>query len=200
MLDDNHWEEQYSLSLQLHEMSASISCTQGDTDSMASCLHKVIANVKSFEDSLTSSSLLAKMLAASSKYAEATDNCLAILSALGEEFPKDINLPTALSELTVIRSTLSNIDVDMVLGLPRMTDKNKLHAMKFLSMMCAYGVQQASYMTLPLYCCRMVRIMIEHGFCDDCIVGLVTTGFCLVGGILHCRGCVSFATEALHLL
>ena len=183
LLEDNHWEGQYALSLQLYEMSASISAAIGDIDSMAGILHECIANVKTFEDSLMSSSLLAKMLAASSKYDDAMDNCLNILSSLGEAFPQEIDLPTVLNELSVIQSTLANINVDLVRGLPRMTDESKLNAMKFLSMLCSYSIQ-AKPLMVPILGCRMVRIMIEHGFCDDCIVGLVTAGYSLVGDIL----------------
>jgi len=178
LLKPNHWDEQYSLSLELHEMSASISCINGDIGDMSSCLHEIIAHVKSFEDSLTASSLLSKLLAASSKYDEAMSNCLSILSALGEEFPEDITLPHVLNELSVIQTTLANISVDQVKRLSPMKDKPKLNAMKFLSMLCSYSIQ-AKPMLVPILSCRMVRITIEYGFCDDSIVGLVTAGFSL---------------------
>ena len=191
LLGTNHWEEQYSLSLQLYEMSASISCINGDIGAMSSCLHQIIANVKSFEDSLTSSSLLAKLLAASSKYDEAISNCLSILSALGEEFPQEISLPIVLNELSVIQTTLATISVDQVKLLPQMTNKSKLNAMKFLSMLCSYSIQSKP-MLVPILSCRMVRLTIEHGFCDDSIVGLVTAGFSLV--------CTIFSGLVLRLL
>jgi len=178
LLDTNRWDEEYSLTLQLYEMSASISCFNGETDDMASCLREVIANVRSFEDSLTSSSLLAKLLAASHKYPEAIKNCLSILSALGEEFPEEISLPFVLSELSVIQTTLANISVNQVKLLPEMTDKSKLNAMKFLSMLCSYSIQSKP-MLVPILSCRMVRLTIEKGFCDDSIVGLVTAGYSL---------------------
>ena len=133
LLDTNRWVEQYSLTLCLYEMSASVSGFNGDVGALTVCLNEIIINVKSFEDSLTASSLLAKLLAASGKYDEAMRNCLSILSALGEEFPQDIDLSIVLNELSVIQTTLANITVDQVKLLPPMTNTSKLHVMKFLS-------------------------------------------------------------------
>jgi len=176
LLDPQHWENQYYLSLKLYEMSASISCIDGDVGAMSSCLNEIIANVKSFEDSLTSSSLLAKLLAASSKYGEAISNCILVLSTLGEEIPQDISLSMVLNELSVIQTTLANISADQVKLLPRMTEKSKLHAMKFLSMLCSYSIISKP-MLVPILSCRMVRLTIENGVCDDSIVGLATAGY-----------------------
>jgi len=185
LLGPQHWENQYVLSLKLYEMSASISCINGDTGNMSMSLNEIIANVKSFEDSLTSSILLAKLLAASSKFGEAMRNCLSVLSILGEEIPQDVTLQMVWDELSVIQTTLANISVEKVKLLPPMTDNSKLNAMKFLSMLCCYSII-AKPLLLPILSCRMVRLTIEHGFCDDSIVGLVTTGY----------GLFSFTDEA----
>lgn len=134
-------------------MLASTSCITGDIDTLYSSLNDLNANVKSFEDSLTSSSLLAKLLTSQSKYKDAMDNCLSILSTLGEEFPQDVTLPMVLNELSVVQTTLANITVDQVKRLPRMVDKNKLYAMKFLSMLCACGII-ANPLLVPILSCR----------------------------------------------
>jgi len=178
LLGTDRWTEQYSLCLDLYEMSASVSCFKGDINTMSRCLHETIANVKCFEDGLTSSTLLAKLLAASSKYDEAVNNCLSILSTLGEEFPQDISLPIVLNELSTIQTTLANITVDQMKLLPPMTDGPKLKAMKFLSIICVYSTISKPMM-LPLISCRMVSLMTEYGFCDDSIIGLVTAGWTL---------------------
>ena len=46
LLEQNHWVTQYALSLQLFELSASVSCMDGDTQSMSERLNEVITNVK----------------------------------------------------------------------------------------------------------------------------------------------------------
>ena len=184
MLADDHWESQYKMSLDLYEMSASISCMPGDISTMSSNLNEIMAHAKSFEDSLASKALLSKLLASSSKYDEAMATCLEVLVTLGEELPKDITLPIVLSELSVIQTTLTNISVESVKMLPLMTDKSKLNAMKFLSMLCSYAIISKPFL-VPILACRMVRLTIENGFCDDSIVGLVTAGFGLVGTVMR---------------
>ena len=147
-------------------MSASVSCTLGDVDTMSSCLTEINANVKSFEDSLTSSILLAKLLAASAKFDEAVNNILTVLSNLGEDFPKDIDMNLVLSELSVLQTTLANITAEQVKLLPRMTKENTLHAMKFMSMLCSFSIM-AKPLLAPILSCRMVRLTIEQGaFCS----------------------------------
>ena len=184
MLDANHWQQQYSLSLDLYEMSASVSCINGDTADMQQCLNEIICYVKSFEDSLTASGLLTKLLAASSKYSEAIENCLSVLSTLGEDFPQDDDLSFVLNELSVIQATLVDITVEKVKILPKMMDKSKLHAMRFMSMLCSFAIISKPFL-VPILACRMIRLTIEDGFCDDSIVGLVTVGYGLVSFIVQ---------------
>lgn len=140
---------------------------------MSSCLNEIISNVRSFEDSLTSSSLLAKLLASSARYDEAMENCLTVLRNLGEEVNPDVNLSIVMEELAVLQTTLANITIDQVRALPKMTDKHKLYSMQFLSMLCMYSIISKP-MLVPILSCRMVRLTIELGFCDESIVGLTT--------------------------
>lgn len=183
LLDTQHWETQYSLSLDLFELSSSVSCIIGDISAMSNRLNEIVANVKTFEDSLNASSLLAKLLASSSKYEEAITNCLSVLSALGEDISVDVSIPLVTSELSVLSTTLRNITVEQVKMLPPMTDRSKLNAMKYMSLACRYSTF-AKPMLVPILSCRMVRLTIEAGFSDDSIVGLVTAGYGVVGSFI----------------
>ena len=127
------------MSLDLYEMSASVDCMLGDIGTMPDTLGEITANVKSFEDSLTASGLLAKLLAASSNYDDAITVCLSVLSNLGETFPESIRRIIVLDELLAMRTILYKVDsIEKVKLLPDMTDIAKLHTMKFLSMMINY--------------------------------------------------------------
>jgi len=179
LLETQHWETQYSLSLDLYEMSASVSCMLGDITKMSTCLGEISSHARTFADSLKASSLLAKLLASSSKFEEARSNCLIILSNLGEAFPSDVGFPLVLNELSLIETLLRNITRNQIKQLPPMTDRNKLNAMKFLNMLCMYsGISKP--MLLPLFSCRMVRLTMDYGFCGDSIVGLATAGLSVV--------------------
>ena len=108
---------------------------------------------QSFDDSLKSSSLLAKLLASSSKYTEAIQTCLSVLQHLGEEVSPDVDLETVTNELEVIQTTLANITLDQVKSLPKMSDKYKLHAMQFMSMLLPYAIISKP-MLVPILSCR----------------------------------------------
>ena len=180
LLEDEHWEKQYSLSLQLFELSASLSCMCGDKATMKICLSQIIAHIASFEDSLKSSLLLAKLLVSQSQFTDAMGNCLDVLKNLGETFSDEVALMAGgttyhgslqqelQNELSVIQSTLANITVEQVKSLPPMTDKRKLNAMAFLSLLCTSSVISQPMLS-PILSCRMVRLTIENGYCDETI-------------------------------
>ena len=180
LLADDHWESQYQMSLVLYKMSASVCFMCGDTITLSSCLDAIMTHAKLFEDSLSSSGLFSKLLAASSKYSEAMDNCLSVLSVLGEDFPENIETSTVETELVKMKTNLEGINsFEKVKLFPLMANKSKLNCMQFLSMMSVYCVISKP-MLLPLVSARMVSITNSHGFCDDSIVGIVTCGWSLV--------------------
>ena len=182
LLDTQHWETQYSLSLDLFEMSASLSCMHGDISAMSTCLDEILSHAKTFDDSLTASSLLVKLLASSSKFEEARSNCLMILSNLGEVFPTEVSLPRVLNQISAIQTALTNITVDQIKLLPPMTDKRKLTALKFMNMLSSLSFMSKP-MLLPFVSSRMVSSMLLYGFCDDGIVGLATAACSVVSTI-----------------
>jgi len=176
LLEAQHWETQYSLSLNLFEMSASLSYMSGDVTKISTLLEEISSNARTFDDSLKASSLLVKLLASVSKFEEARSNCLMILSHFGEVFPSEISLPRVLDELSAVQSALRNTTHHQIKLLPQMVDKNKLNAMKFLNMLCMYSITSKP-MLLPLLSCRMVKLTLQYGFCDDSIVGYATAGY-----------------------
>jgi predicted ATPase len=175
LLGSGHWETQYSLSLDLFEMSASISCIHGDADSLTTCLEEILSHTRTFDDGLTASSLLAKLLASRSKFDEARCNCLAILSSLGVDIPDDVTHFVAMNELTLMQETLRKITREKITSLLPMTNKAMLTAMKFCNMLCMYSMSKP--LLLPLVSCRMIRLTLEYGFCDDSIVGFALAGY-----------------------
>ena len=139
LLETRKWETQYSLCLDLYEMSASVAAMHGDTAKLSTCLDEILSHVRAFGDSLKALSLSVKLLACTARFEEARSKCLMVLSALGEEFPRDIDHHLVQNELSLMRNSLKHITVDQLKLLPPMTDKNKLNAMKFMNMLCVYS-------------------------------------------------------------
>lgn len=146
---------------------------------MHSRLRTLLRHVLTFEDSLLGSSLLVKLLVSNSQFDDARGNCLDILAKLGETFPSDVGQATVQNKLPELKSVLINVTYDRIKALQPMTDWSKLNAMKFLNMLCSCCVMSKPLL-LPLLSCRMMKLTLEHGFCEDSIVGLATAGYSMV--------------------
>ena len=136
LLQTRKWETQYSLCLDLYEMAASVAAMHGEKAKMSAYLDEILSHVRVFNDSLKALSLLVKLLVSSSRFEEARSKCLMVLSALGEEFPLEVDLPLVHNELSLMKSLLKHITTDQLKSLPPMTDKNKLNAMSFMNLLC----------------------------------------------------------------
>ena len=178
-LQHGHSEKQYSLSLDLYEVSASLCYMCGDTAKMSSCLDEILAHANKFEDSLNASAMLARLLASSHKHNHAITNCLVILAQLGEEIPPEPDHTIFQNKLSEIQTLLLTLTADRMKALPTMTDTNKLQAMNFLGMLCEISVMAAP-MLLPLLSVRMMKLTLQLGFCSDSILGIFYSALSVV--------------------
>ena len=184
LLQSGHWEDQYTLSLDLFEMSASWCYMCGDATKMNSCLDEIITHANTFEDSLNASAMLARLLASSHEHNEAITICLGILAKLGEEeFPPEPDLSIVQNKLSEIQPLLLALTADRMKALPTMTDTNKLQAMKVLGMLCDISYMAAP-MLLPLLSLRMMKLTFQFGFCSDSILGVFYTAYSVVSFVL----------------
>lgn len=173
LLDVNHWQNQYRLSLELFEMKALVSSAHGDVVTSMTSLNAVLANARSFGDTLNASAMLSKNLASLSKHDEAITTILSILSKLDVHFPPRADHSSVLSELASTLPLMQGLTFESAMELPKMSDPNKLNAMKFLGMLSRYSLTAAP-MLLALVGCRMVKITVEtSSFCDYSIIGMI---------------------------
>jgi len=191
LLNTNNWDKQYSLSLELYESSVAVSFMIGKVQTVSSRLMYILSKAKSFDDTLNPRVLLAKLLVSQERYAEATDGVFAILSSLGEDFPREMNASLVSSEIEAITPILQGITKEKVLNLPAMTAKTKLHAMKFMDLLLTTVRFVLSPMLMHAVSCRMTKLAFSFGFCDECISGLVVVSH----AILHYSDDVWLATK-----
>jgi len=176
LLHAKPWSKQYSLCLELYEMSVIVSYMDGKVEAASKRLDAILANA-SFEDALNSRALRAKLLASQQQYVEAINEVLAVLSCFGEEFPRDASLAYVSSEINAALPMLRNVTKETILGLKPMTDKSKLNAMKFMDLLITLSFNCDS-MIVPLVACRMMKLSIEKGYCDDTIPGIAHMSYC----------------------
>jgi predicted ATPase len=132
LLHSNPWGEQYSLCLELFEMSAIVSCMEGNVETVEARLDSILSNARTFDDTLNSRALRTKFLASQGLYVEATEEVFGVLSNLGEEFPGEISSSHLKSEINATQILLKDTSKHAILNLPPMTDMRMLNTMKFM--------------------------------------------------------------------
>jgi len=127
-LRKKHWEEHYTLSLELFSLAARCSLTNGDHTSMKILIAEVVAKAQSFEDKLDVLYFETCALASSSRLADSIEQGLDILSKLGIKVD-GANVEACVQETEDILSAYTD---DELLNSKQMTDPTMIMAMKFL--------------------------------------------------------------------
>lgn len=181
LLQENHWESNYSLSLELYEMSALVSFIDGNgnADATLKRLQSILQHARTFEDTLNASVLLSKFMGSRGNYAEAINNCLGILSNLGETFPNEIDSTIVSSSVAETKQLLANITKEQISQYPVLNDPSKLNAMKFMSLLMLYAVAHKPSL-MPIVSNRMMKLSFNFGFCDDSLLGLAMAAYGIV--------------------
>lgn len=198
-LGANYFEDQYELSLSLFENSALASYSEGNHEQVAIQVNHVLSNAKSFEDKFKSYCVFINVIAIGS-IDRATEKIYDLLRPLGENIdPSVISPQMALSEFMSTRGTLSGAKKEIFQHLFQMTDRTKVMAMKLMSMLVVYYNQQKTFMSGYLVC-KMIRITLQYGHCEDTVFALSTFAYTLGNRLLDIDESYAVAQTALSLV
>lgn len=189
----NPWERQYSLCLELFEMLNVVNFMDGKVDTMSIRIDSILHNARSFEDTLKTRSLRAKFMASQGQYAVAIAESLEVLLKFGVELPQDVNLSQLRSEVSVIQALLKDTSKETILNLPPMHD-DKLNTMKFVCDIVTITFFP-SPMLMAMYCCRMIQITLENGFCEETISSVAYASY----AIFHYGEDIEMATRLTRI-
>ena len=198
-LEETLWRGEYDLTLRLFESSALAYYSQGNYKKVASQVNQVLDNAKNFEDKFKSYCLFINVIAIGS-VEKAIAKLYEHLQYLGERIdPNMISPPMVLSECIAVRSQLSGNQKEILLHLTRMTNQAKLRTMKLMSMLVMYSNQQKSLMGGYL-ACRMIRISIEYGHCEETLFALASFSSALVNRLNDAEEGYTLTKIALALM
>jgi len=127
-LRERHWEEHYSLSLELFELGAECAFTNGNHERVRILFEEVLQFAQSFEDKLEVTFTCIRSLLTVSYLGEALTKGLYVLNELGIVLSGD--LEALLMETKLMLAEYSD---ERLLNLPVMTDRTKRMVMKLLS-------------------------------------------------------------------
>jgi predicted ATPase len=172
-LRKKHWEEHYALSLELFNLAAKCSLTNGDVVSLKLLSQQVLRKSRSFEDKLDVMYLATLSLASSSKLPDAIEKGFAILSRLGVELREcGSNMEACVQETKYILSAYTD---DEILNTRRMTDPTKIMAMKFLRQLVS-GMTQIMPKSAPYVTQQIIQLSLDHGLSPVSPIGFVHFG------------------------
>jgi len=162
LLNDNRWQEQYVLSLQLYNSAADAYFCLMDFPCMEKIIAAVLKNVASLVDKIHCYSLRVRALSSRGKYHEAIEAATIILNELGEKICIQPTEETSLEELHKTKAALQGISHVKILALDNMKDEVATAAMTILSDMVTSCFVTKSKL-LVVVVTRMIQLTLQHG-------------------------------------
>lgn len=168
LLPNKCWEQQYDLSLNIHNCAISASYAVGDSDQLRKLLTKTLAKANVFNDRLNAYQYRIMSLKSSGLAFEAVSESLFVIGELGERLPSQqlANEALVASEFMHVKNILMNHSDNDVFCLHVMNDSHKISTMGHLRMLISSSANvQPNLGAIAIF--RMVQISLEWGLCDE---------------------------------
>lgn len=155
LLAENSWQDQYELSLSLHNEGAAAACLSGDFSRMEALIARVLNNAKTTLDRVKvyETKILAFM--AQSKFTDALNTTVEIVNKLGVPIPKRPKTRHILAETFRTKWALRGKTIESLVDLPQMTDPHKLAALQLMSLAIT-----PAYFTSPAFFAILIHKMV----------------------------------------
>ena len=160
-LGEENWRNQYSFSIELHELAAKTALATGNIQRVSVLSDRIFKKATSFVDTLNAHFIVISSLISTSKVQIAMEKSIAILSHLGEDIPSDLSSIDLKHETQQIINSVTGI-FSNIMDYKTMTDDIKLNAMKFLSQLILPS-HHANPALFPLLVNKMMRLTVLHG-------------------------------------
>ncbi|OJJ25649.1 hypothetical protein BI308_10000 [Roseofilum reptotaenium AO1-A] len=161
-LEHDSWQNNYDLTLELYLEAAETAYLSGSFDDMESLAETVKQEAKTLLDKTKVYEVKIESYYARNQPQEALNTALYLLKLLEIYFPENPSQSDVMQAFQETQSVLENYNYSDLLGMPIMTDKLCLTAMKVLSSSFA-----ASYITDPNLCSliilQKIRLSLKYG-------------------------------------
>jgi predicted ATPase len=172
-LRKKHWEEHYSLSLELFNLAAKCALTNGDIVTLKLLSQQVLRMSRSFEDKLDVMYLATCSLAFSSQLPESIEKGLSVLSKLGIDLQGcGSSMEACVQEMKHLLSAYTD---DEILNTRRMSNPTMIMAMKFLGKL-ERGMTQFSPEKVPYVTQQIIQLSLHHGMSPVSPLGFMHFG------------------------
>ncbi|CAB9529471.1 expressed unknown protein [Seminavis robusta] len=178
LLSENHWEDQYELSLRLFNAAAELAYCNGDHDRVDHFAQELREHARVFEDGLQADTTLILSMGSRGMNAKAGMLGIRLLRQLGEPVPSRVSRVGAKLEIYKARRALRGKSDEDILALPKMRDGHAVAVMSILHVL--YPIALMSHIEYTaLIACRLIRLTLDHGLCSYSSVGFAFYGSAL---------------------
>ncbi|MBH8561863.1 AAA family ATPase [Nostoc sp. CENA67] len=162
LLTISSWNQQYELTLTLHEEATEAAFLSGDFEQMEVLAQIVLQQAKTQLEKVKVYELCIKSFEVQRKLIEAVRLGLQVLEMLGVKLKQS---PTSLDIQKAIKETTSNLSgkaIEDLINLPPMTDTHKLAAMRLIASLIPAAYQSSPALFI-LMACQQVNLSIQYG-------------------------------------
>ncbi|WP_017307017.1 trifunctional serine/threonine-protein kinase/ATP-binding protein/sensor histidine kinase [Spirulina subsalsa] len=178
LLDEQSWETQYDLTLNLHIVGAEIAYLNGNLIQMETRIEAVLHSTPTILDRVKVYEIKINALTAQTRMLDAVDVGRNALAQLGIDLPEEPDETKIKQALQRLGTKLEGQKIEDLAHLPAMTDPQMSAVMKVLGMLFAPIFQGATHL-MPLLTCEMVSLSLEFGNAPASIIGYVAHGMML---------------------
>ncbi len=198
-LPQDSWQQQYDLTLALHEETAESAYLSGNFERMEHLCEEVLASATTLLDKVQVYQIKIQARMARSQFLEAVEIALEALNLLGIIFPNQPTQEDLFKGLEETKNALAGREIENLIDLPKMTDPIKLAALQIL-----VSVSSPCYIAkpelLPLLIFKWVFLSLEYGYASESIPGYSWYGLLLCAFFEDIDSGYRFGKLALDLI
>jgi predicted ATPase/signal transduction histidine kinase/CheY-like chemotaxis protein/tRNA A-37 threonylcarbamoyl transferase component Bud32 len=198
-LTASSWQTNYDLTLDLYLETIEVAYLCGDFEQVESWVAIVLQEAKTVLDTVKAYEVKIQTDIAQNQLVEAINTALQVVQQLGISFSEKSNQSDIHLELDAITSLFGEKPIGDLIHLPKMTEPDKLAAMRILS-----SITTSAYITtpnlMPLLVAKQVNLSIQYGNAFVSPFAYANLGLILCGLVRNIESGYEFGQLALRML
>ncbi|MBN3869207.1 AAA family ATPase [Nostoc sp. JL33] len=162
LLGENAWQQQYEITLALHELGAEVAYLSGDFEQMERFINIVISQAHSLLEKINVYYIRIQANSSQNKFTEAIAIAQLLLEQLGVRFPETPTPSDIQRSIQEISELIGDREIEDLVHLSAMTNAEKLAIVQI-----ATSIMPAAYLSgsplFPLLICLSVKLSIQYG-------------------------------------
>ncbi|MBW4679206.1 MAG: AAA family ATPase [Microcoleus vaginatus WJT46-NPBG5] len=199
LLATNCWQQQYELALSLHTEAAEVAYLNADFVLIKTFFDAVVSQAKTVLDTVKVYEVKILVETVQSKFSEAINIGLEVLSLLGVKLPKQPNKVDVLRGLLQTKFRIGFKSVASLVDLPVMSDPYAKAAMRILTRI-APATYFAAPLLLPVIVFQQIYLSIKWGNTSDSAFSYSLYGMILCGVVGDIQSGSQFGQLALNVI